>query len=436
MLITERTTCRSCGKELPRENVLALGEQTIADFLEEGEQGRGRAPLTLVSCQGCGLLQLRYTVDPDTLYRRFWYRSSVNELMRAALADVVASIKKFAKVEKGDVVGDIGVNDGCILTNYEEGIELVGFEPAYQLAQEAQQRIPNAKVVADYFSAAKALEASGGKKYKALTACAVFYDLDDPNVFLKDVGEVLDEKGIFLIQMNYLRTMLRDLIFDNISHEHLCYYSLASLKQLVERHGLKIIHVELNAVNGGSIRVIMTKEQGREADGSVEEQLQQEQHSYLEQSYRHFGERVQTTTRQLRDFLVAVRKAGKRVYAYGASTRGLVILQKVLGEESAREFLVGVAERDPNKIGKRMAGVNLSIVSEQEARKKADYFFLLPWHFWPTISRRERDWMAAGGKFIIPLPYPKVISLREGEKAQEFLPVIVELREELQGVGV
>lgn len=435
MLYTERITCRSCDAELPKENILDLGLQTIVDFLEDGEAGRGEAPLELVACVKCTLLQLRHTVDQDTLYRRFFYRSGINQQMVEALASVAAAVRKYAKVQQGDLIGDIGSNDGELLTNYGDKFKLVGFEPATALAEDSQKRLPSATIVADYFSAENALKASDGKKYRAISAVACFYDLEEPGKFLKEVVEVLDDTGVFVIQMNYLMTMIRNLAFDNVSHEHLSYYSLASLKLLLERHGLKIIHVELNSVNGGSIRVITTKNKSRKSNFSVLEQLRIEKASRIEDSYQHFGERVKNTVKQLRDFLLASKRAKKVVYAYGASTRGLVILQKVFEGLKYKNLIAGVAERDINKIGKRMAGVDLPIVDEQEAREKADYFLLLPYHFWPSISQREKSWMLMGGKFVIPVPFPKVISLSELKGSQEFLLVAQELEEEFQAVG-
>jgi NDP-4-keto-2,6-dideoxyhexose 3-C-methyltransferase len=421
MKYTERKTCRVCGEELPKENMLNFGMQTIIDFLDDGEEGRGKAPLQLVSCKRCTLLQLRHTVEADTLFRKFWYRSSVNEQMRKALLDITDTVKKFVKFKTGDVVGDIGSNDGELLQNYPSELYRIGFEPATKLAEESQHRIPTANIISDYFSKERALKASGGKKYKAITAIAMFYDLDDPNKFVQDIVETLEDDGVFIVQMNYLMLMLRNLTFDNVGHEHLAYYSFAALKWLLENNGLKVVSVEMNDVNGGSIRVVARKGNNWPRSKTVREMLDLERGLDSEESYGQFANRVNTTTKHLKDFLSELKRAGKVVYAYGASTRGSTLLQTVLGETPASSLLKGVAERDPNKYGKKMAGLDLPIVAEYIAREAADYFLLLPYAFWESISNREKVWMLMGGKFIVPLPFPKVISFVDVALSSEFL---------------
>ncbi len=421
MLCVERTNCRICGQELPKENVLDLGKQTIVDFLAEGEEGRGKAPLQLVACSSCTLLQLRHTVEADTLYRRFFYRSSVNEQMRLALRDVAVTVRKYVQLKEGDGILDIGVNDGEGLFHYPRSCLRVGFEPAYQLAEEAQARFPDAKIVPDYFNAEAALIVSGGKKYKACTAVAMFYDLEDPVQFVKDVVEVLEEDGLFLVQMNYLMLMLENMTFDNISHEHLGYYSFSVMKNLLEQNGLRVVQVSLNDVNGGSLRILARKGGRWPRKRAVKKLLASELGFTAERAYKQFGERVRASMMHLKAFLESLKAAEKVVYAYGASTRGSTLLQTMLGEGKAADLLMGVAERDPHKIGKKMAGLDLPIVSEQEAREKADYFLLLPYSFWRSIQEREKPWMLAGGKFILPVPLPKVVSLVAERTKTEFV---------------
>jgi NDP-4-keto-2,6-dideoxyhexose 3-C-methyltransferase len=418
MNLTERTICRSCTTPLPKENVLDLGKQTIVDFLMPGEKGRGSAPLQLVACPHCTLLQLRHTVDPDTLYREFWYRSGVNEQMREALQDIVDSAMAGIKLQDGDFVGDIGSNDGTLLSFYDNSrvwVKRVGFEPALALAKESWEKLDDGVVLSDYFSAAAALGASGGHKYKILTAIAMFYDLDNPVEFLHDVYKSLADDGVFIVQMNYLKMMLGNLAFDNIGHEHLCYYSLTSLNTLFNKCGLTIVDLELNGVNGGSIRVYAKKvtDKPQKMHPRVLDLLDEEKLSITPEVYRKFGQRVEETAKELKDFLTRLKKAGKNVYAYGASTRGSTLLQTVLRTPASKKLLHGVAERDPNKYGRSMAGLGLKILPEAEVRDFADMMLVLPYHFWPSISLRERPWMMGGGKFILPIPYVKVVSWQE-----------------------
>jgi hypothetical protein len=233
--------------------------------------------------------------------------------------------------------------------------------------------------------------------------------------------------------MNYLPQMLRNLSFDNIGHEHLCYYSLTTLKKMFREHGLEITQAEINGVNGGSIRVFARKMRYDNTDigPEVADLLNQERETMTLERYKMFAERIQTTSRMLRDFLYNLKRLDKRVYAYGASTRGSTLLQTILEGEDARDLLVAAAERDVNKWGLQMAGLGLPIVSEEEAREQADYFLLLPYHFSESIFKRERQWMAGGGRFILPIPFPRVISL-EDVGGGEFICSAQELIQDLK----
>lgn len=416
MKITERKTCRACNTELPDTDLASLGNQTIVDFLSDGEKGRGEAPLSLVYCNGCGLVQLRHSVDPDTLYRTFWYRSGINEQMRAALLELQKSACKRADLTEDDVVMDIGSNDGTLL-GYYAGPKCVGFDPATDVVKEARVNFPEITFVDEYFNAADALRTARGKKYKIITAVAMFYDLEDPGKFLDDIAACLTEDGVFVVQMNYLYTMIKNMAFDNVGHEHLCYYSLSTLARLFAQHGLVITDAELNGVNGGSIRVYAKKETGLRGtkvpmSSSIEDILRDEHYQHGELTT--FGMKTWKLSYDLLKFLQRLKWAGKVVYAYGASTRGSTLLQTVFssGQLRARDVLEGVAERDPNKYGRTMAGLGLPIVTEEVARARADYFLILPYHFWESISKREKAWMEKGGKAILPVPRLKVVSLQ------------------------
>jgi len=439
--VTERLSCRACGKKFSGKILLNFGPQAIVDFLDEGEVGRGKAPLQLVYCEGCGLVQLKHTVDADTLYRKFWYRSSVNEQMRDALANVVDSAINRAHLVAGDAVCDIGSNDGELLMNYpSKGIFKVGFEPAVDLAEESAGRFrvrqdENFEILPKYFNAVEALSTSKRVRYKIITAIAMFYDLDHPLDFLRDVKACLSPGGVFILQMNYLGLMVKNLAFDNISHEHLCYYSLSTLKPMLEKVGLGIFDVSLNDVNSGSIRIYAAHKNEALAveEPSMQELLATESSQLSEQSIVNFAERVDGMTKVLLSFLKELKRAGKKVYAYGASTRGMTLLQSLFKEERASDYLIAAAERDPRKYGKRMAGLDIPIIPEEQARMYAEYFLLCPYHFWKSIREREKFWMTCGGKFIIPLPYPKVISCM-GEDSMGLIPTARDLAEELDAI--
>jgi NDP-4-keto-2,6-dideoxyhexose 3-C-methyltransferase len=439
MTYTERKVCRACHRDLPKNNILDLGTQAIVDFVANGQDSRGSAPLQLAQCdnEDCGLLQLRHTVDSDTLYRKFWYRSGINEQMKTALSDVVRDSKRYVSLRTNDIICDIGSNDGTMLGFYPPEIRKVGFEPAEELAEESmRKKIRNLHMVDDYFTGAKALSVSQGKKYKIVTAIAMFYDLDNPLQFLKDVASTLHDDGIFVVQMNYLGLMIRNLTFDNISHEHLCYYSLTSLAPLFTEAGLKIVDVELNDVNGGSFRVYARKnEKTLVTEDVVSMMLNEEAETLSPRAIAAFGERVSMIATQLREFIIRLHEAGKQVYAYGASTRGSTLLQTLFQPATdASKYIAGAAERDEHKIGKVTAGTELFIVSEETARILADFFLVLPYHFLDSILQREKRWMLKGGKLIVPLPHPRVYSATQNGNGK-IVSEAVELTKELEALA-
>jgi len=412
--VVEKKACRACGAKFTNKILWNFGNQAIIDFPDEGEEDRGRAPIQLVQCPACDLIQLRHTVDADTLYSKFFYRSSVNEQMREALRDVVNSATNLVDLSHTAFICDIGTNDGELLLNYPEDVWKIGFEPAEDFAREAAGRFRARKdekfeIVPSYFNAVEALACSQMKLYKVISACAVFYDLDNPTEFLYDIKSILAPDGIFVVQMNYLALMIKNLTFDNVEHEHLCYYSLTTLKNLFDKVGLDIFDVELNDVNGGSIRVYACHKNARPIGHNVIELLMQEANQPPD--IKHFGERAIATSNILLNFLKELKKNDMKVYAYGASTRGSMMLQTIFREEKATDYLIAAAERDERKYGKRMAGLDLPIIPEAEAREKADYMLVLPYAFWRSIQQREKEWMSKGGKFILPLPYPKVVHL-------------------------
>jgi NDP-4-keto-2,6-dideoxyhexose 3-C-methyltransferase len=235
-------------------------------------------------------------------------------------------------------------------------------------------------------------------KAKVITAIGMFYDLEDPNQFIGDARKALAEDGIFVAQLMCLASMIEKNDVGNICHEHLEYYSLESLKYLFERNGLEIFRIEENDVNGGSYRIF-----GRHYNGtgiSFDEK-------YTLDDILAFSRRVQENRDRCVEFITQEVRNGKRVYVYGASTKGNVILQ-YYGLDS--KLITAAAERSPEKWGKYTVGTWIPIVSEEEARRaKPDYFLVLPWAFLREFYERERAWREGGGRFLVPLPEFRVV---------------------------
>lgn len=404
----ERKTCRSCGNPDLRF-VLWLGNQYIVNFPEgDSKEECLRGPLEVVLCgdRNCSLVQLRHTVNPDLLFRQFWYKSGITETMRRALADITAEAEHRAALAAGDIVVDIGTNDGTLLRTYTvPGLVTVGFEPAVNLFAEASQG--TSRIIGDYFNRAGFEKHFPGKKAKAVTSIAMFYDLEEPNRFVNDIENVLAKDGVWINQMNYLGSMLKLNAFDNISHEHLGYYSLSSLQYLLSRHNLEVVDTELNDINGGSFRTLVSHRGAFPVHQRVRDLQESEKHLTEFQIYEAFAKRLEALRDQTRTFIGAELEKGKKVYAYGASTRGNSLMQYFGLDQN---WIRAAAERNPAKFGKKTAGTNIPIISEDQARaQKPDYFLVLPWAFINEFVARETSFLQRGGKFIVPLPEFRVI---------------------------
>ena len=417
--VAARTTCRICGfKELTP--ILSLGELHISDFLGEQDKPGDKVPLDLVLCNerdgGCGLLQLKHTVSHEDLYRNYWYRSGMNKSMTAELQGIAGKVEEIVQLEAGDRVIDIGANDGTLLRAYRNPkIKRIGFEPARNLAE--YNSVGTDRVFNDFFSLAVWAKNFGAAKAKAVTAIAMFYDLEDPNAFVEDVAKVLDpESGVFIIQMSYLPLMLSQNAFDNVVHEHVEYYSLLSLENLLRRHGLKVFDAELNDVNGGSFRTYIRHEgKGSKlripaaAARRVEKLRADEDALGLGDRvvYEDFVKRVHSIRDRLGAFIRQEAGKGKKIYVYGASTKGNTLLQYF---DLNADLIPAAAERNPAKWGKKTVGTRIPIISEEQARAdKPDYFLVLPWHFMDEFIDREAEFLIGGVKFIVPLPEFKII---------------------------
>lgn len=392
-----RTTCRLCGSSR-LEDVLSLGDQYINDFVPADRVGQGlRAPLDLVMCAGCSLLQLRHTAPQELLYaRHYWYRSGVTDTMRRALRDVTQTIETVVPLAAGDVVLDIGANDGTLLASYAvDGLVKVGCEPANNLVE--QLRASADVVIHDFWSAERYNERKLAKA-KVVTAIGMFYDLEDPNQFIRDARAVLADDGVFVAQLMCLTPMLEKNDLGNICHEHLEYYSLRSLQHLFESNGLEMFRIDENDVNGGSYRIFARHFRGQG--------IAYEERCTLD-DVRAFGRRLEANRNACVSFIREEVAKGKSVYVYGASTKGNVILQYYGLDASV---ITAAAERSPEKWGKYTVGSWIPIVSEDEARQaQPDYFLVLPWAFFPEFYKREEAWRQRGGRFIVPLPDFRVV---------------------------
>lgn len=405
--------CRSCGSE-ELIDVISLGEQYITNFVNnENEQGE-KVPLSLVLCPKCKLLQLKHNAPNEAMWGgQYWYKSNINRLIREDLNDIVNQVEKLINLKEGDIVVDIGCNDGTMLSFYDkEGINLIGFEPSKNVAHEAEQK--GFYIINNYFNAEEFKRTFGERKAKVITAISMFYDLEDPNKFVKDITECLDSNGLFVIQQNYLTSMLEQNAFDNICHEHRAYYSLHSLKNLLDKYNLEIFDVKLNNINGGSFRTYI-KFKGKQiapfngASHRIKEVEEKERIKELDtiKPYQEFASRIENVKKQISKFIEAEKNKGKTFGICGASTRGNTTLQ-YFGLTS-KDIIAG-AEANPDKWGRKTVGSLIPLVSIDEMKKiNPDYQIVLIWHLFEGLMDKEKDYLKRGGKFILPLPEFSII---------------------------
>lgn len=415
--ITEQKTCRISGE--PMENLFTLGELHVSDFLPKQEKPYfGKVELKLCLAPRSGLVQLAHTTPADIMYRKYWYRSSTNATMTRELEEIAALTQKIVRWKKGDVFVDIGCNDGTLLKFLSTDLVRVGFDPNDY--KEESQKYADI-IINDYFNL-KAYKKTryGKKRAKIITSIAMFYDIEEPNAFVDDIHSILDKNGLWVVQMSYLPLMIKQLAFDNICHEHIEYYSLTALKYLLDRHHMKIVDCHINDVNGGSFRIFIRRDDADEttfataphrdvAKYRVDSILAYEKTLGLNSAavYKDFYRKILELREKTLAFIKKEKKKGKKIWGYGASTKGNTLLQW-FGLDNT--LIDGIAERSSAKYGLKTIGTDIPIYSEEEMRKaKPDYLLILPWHFISEFKEREKKFLEQGGKFIVPCPHFEII---------------------------
>ena len=392
--------CRLChSKEL--YEIHKFGNLYVSNFVNKKNIYNGvRAPLNLIYCMNCKLLQLSHSAPQEIMYRRYyWYRSGVTNSMKLFLKDIYKFSKKFVSLKKNDVILDIGANDGTLLSYYKNNIT-VGCEPAKNLTKFLKN---NCNYVIDNFWSKihydKLQQKHKLKKAKIITAIGMFYDLENPNKFIADAAQCLSDDGIFVAQLMCLKSMLLNNDIGNICHEHLEFYSFNSIKFLFERNGLKIVNISENKVNGGSYRIICKK------DSKVN--FKYREFTTLKYIYS-FINRVEKNKKKCMNFIHNEIKKNKVFFIYGASTKGNTILQYYGINNKIVKY---AAERSPEKYNKYTIGTGIKIISEKDAREmKPDYFIVLPYGFINEFIKREKQFLNQGGKFLVLMPEFKIIS--------------------------
>ena len=392
-------------------SVLSLGDQALTGvFPASASVPVTVGPLELVWCPDSGLLQLAHVYEASEMYgENYGYRSGLNASMVRHLTQKIGKLEQFAELKAGDTVLDIGSNDATSLKAYQTAsLKRIGIDPTG--AKFRQYYPDDIKLVPDFFNA-KNFDGVSKERAKIITSIAMFYDLEDPIAFARDIAHCLAPDGVWHFEQSYMPSMLRLTSYDTICHEHVEYYSLQVVEKILAAADMKVLDVQMNAVNGGSFAVTAGhKNTTRKANRAVIDWLlSQEERMGLAtpRPYREFEERVFRHREDLRRLLRALRDDGKRIVGYGASTKGNVVLQYCgIGPD----LVEAIAEVNPDKFGHVTPGSHIPIVSETDALKmKPDYYLVLPWHFKDNILQREQKFLADGGKMIFPFPEIEIV---------------------------
>ena len=404
-------SCRICGNT-DLELVLDLGVQALTGVFPSDKTAPITAgPLELVKCaQGegsdaCGLLQLGHSYPFEEMYGEgYGYRSGLNATMVRHLEETVGKIRSLVELEEGDLIVDVGSNDGTLLGFYPEGPELVGVDPTAAFFSEFYRS--DITVVPEFFSAETVRGAVRGEKAKVVTSIAMFYDLEEPMRFMQEVYDLLTDDGIWVFEQSYMPTMLDNLAYDTVCHEHLEYYGLKQIRWMVDRVGFSIQDIEFNTVNGGSFSVTVAKRPDicRGNTSLIERTLREEERRRLDtvEPYLAFAASAQEHRKLLVDLVRRIREQGGSIVGYGASTKGNVILQYC---GFTAEEIPFIAEVNETKFGRFTPGTGIPIISEEEAKKtEPDFLMVLPWHFRDFFVAKEAEFISGGGRLLFPLP--------------------------------
>jgi hypothetical protein len=409
-MYSEICKCRICHNP-NLITVLSLGEQCLTGVFPKHPTDKvSSGPLDLVWCTQCGLLQLKQSYNLSEMYGdNYGYRSGLNASMVRHLTNKIKTLENLVKLSENDMVVDIGSNDATSLKAYTVKCKKLGIDPTGTKFKEYYTA--DIDLIPDFFSAEVFTKKYPKEKAKIVTSIAMFYDLEDPTAFVKDIESILSDTGIWHFEQSYMPSMLRSNAYDTVCHEHLEFYSFKVIKYLLESCGLRIIDVQMNAINGGSFAVTACKRNAtyRSNNPVIEWILRQEDDMRIDtpKPYRNFEEKVFLHRKNLLDLIEALISDGKTIFGYGASTKGNVLLQ-FCGLTS--KHISYIADVNKDKFGCFTPGTHIQIISEEDARAmKPDYFLVFPWHFKYSILEREREFIEQGGKFIFPLPEIEIV---------------------------
>jgi hypothetical protein len=403
------TDCQLCGhKDL--ESVVFLGYLPPVNMMRP--IGRAFAeetwfPAEMLYCPKCHLVQLGYAVDPQILFPpEYPYTSGTTKILRDNFAQLYQEVMKLIGLEKDDLIVDVGSNDGTLLSNFKNH-RVAGIEPSLTAKLAEERGIPT---VMEYFNAesVKKVKDRFGTP-KIVTATNVFAHIHKIGELMTNITELTGPDGIFISESHYLGDLVETLQYDTIYHEHLRYYSLISIQNLLKKYGFNVFHVQRIPTHGGSIRVYASRGSRFAPDASVGELLAVERKQGLEGTtwISSFRERIVRSKLALYETLAELKKKGARIHGIGAPSRASTLINYVGLDDGVLDCVLEV--KNSLKVGKYMPGRKIPV--QDEARlysEQPEYALLLSWHIAEELSA---NLIRNGykGDFIVPLPEPHII---------------------------
>ncbi len=396
--------CRNCKKK-KFFHLFSLGNLYYTGLFKIKKANIPKDKITLVMCKSCKLVQLNKSFNPKIMYdHNYGYRTGINKTMSMHVRNVVKKLSYRTNISKGDLALDIASNDGTLLNNYPKNIITCGVDPILNKYKKFYSKVKFK--VPEFFNLKYFLKKKLYNKFKIITALSVFYDLKNPNKFLSDIKELLSFDGIFYVEFADLYSIIKNNMFDTICHEHMEYYSFNVINNMVKKNHLKIIDLDINEINGGSIGVYVTHKHSKftvnNKNINILIKLEKKSKLNLKKTFNIFFKNINSLKIRLMKTLMEIKKKGKSIHGYGASTKGNVLLQYFKIDNKIIDY---ISDRNPKKNNLYTPGTKIQIINESKSRNlRPDYYLVLPWHFKKEILSRERKIRLKGTKFIFPLP--------------------------------
>lgn len=403
--------CNNCKKR-KLSKVVKIGKQPLSGFFYSRKKyNLQKYSLDLFKCSNCDLVQLDNKVNTEKMYgRHYGYKTSVSKLMVAHLENKIKRLRKLGIIKKKSKILDIGSNDATFLKLLGKNYNLWGIDPS---AKKFKKNYRGMTLVPQFFSKKNIISKNNNQeiKFNLISSFAIFYDVDNPNLFCQDIESLLDDNGVWVCEFSYLPLMLKNLTFDQICHEHIMYYSLTVFEKIVKKNGLKVLDIKLNEINGGSIEVTVAKDKSnRKENIKAIKKFKLDEKKINYNSYKNFSKRIKKNKNDLNSFI----KKNYPIAGYGASTKGNIVLN--YNNLGSREIEY-ICDANKKKHGKFTPGSNIKIISKEKMRSlNPKYLLVLIWSFRPEIIKQELNYIKNGGNLIFHLPRFHIINKENYKK--------------------